>query len=179
VKSSEAQSMPETHEQYLLRLGSYIEGQDPIAIQSQTAPNLAQLIAGLSAEQLSVRPSPEKWSATEVLAHMAEDEIATAWRYRQMIERDGGPLSGFDQDLWATLGNYAAWPPHDALELFRLLREANLRMLATLSPEQWERSGQHAERGRLTVRALARHMAAHDINHLRQIETLLRPAPHL
>jgi hypothetical protein len=46
-------------------------------------------------------------------------------------------------------------------------------MLESLSPEQWKRSGDHAERGGLTVVDLARHMAAHDINHLRQIERLL------
>jgi uncharacterized damage-inducible protein DinB len=165
--------MPESHEQYLLRLASYVECQDPLAIQSQTAVKLAQLIAGFSAEQLSARRQPDKWSVTEILAHMAEDEIATAWRYRQMIEHDGVPLAGFDQDLWARLGNYANWLAQDALELFRLLRDANLRVFAALSPEQWEHSGEHAERGRLTVRDLARHMAAHDINHLRQVETLL------
>ena len=61
----------------------------------------------------------------------------------------------------------------DALGLFRLLREANLRMLSALLPEEWERSGNHAERGNLTVRELVRHMASHDINHIKQIERLL------
>ena len=67
-----------------------------------------------------------------------------------MIEHDGVTLYGFDQELWARLGNYAMWNASEALELFRLLREANLRMLHTLSPEQWERSGSHVERGTLT-----------------------------
>ena len=90
-----------------------------------------------------------------------------------MIEHDGVVLYGFDQELWAQLGNYATWNARDALELFRLLREANLRMLHALLSEQWERSGGHVERGTLTVRELARHMAAHDINHTKQIEQLL------
>ena len=90
-----------------------------------------------------------------------------------MIEHDGETLQGFDQDLWARLGNYGSWEAREALELFRLLREANLRMLNALSPQQWERSGDHVERGKLTVRDLARHMAAHDINHIKQIESML------
>lgn len=90
-----------------------------------------------------------------------------------MIEHDGETLLGFDQDLWARLGNYATWKAGDALELFRLLREANLRMLSALLPEEWERSGNHVERGNLNVRELVRHMAAHDVNHLKQIERLL------
>ncbi len=46
----------------------------------------ATLIANRSAEQLMSRPRPDKWSVAEILAHLAEDEIATAWRYRQMVE---------------------------------------------------------------------------------------------
>lgn len=69
-------------------------------------------------------------SVRAILAHLAEDELVTSWRYRQMIEHCGATLLGFDQDEWARLGDYDAWTPRGALEMFRLLREANLRMLA-------------------------------------------------
>jgi DinB family protein len=58
--------------------------------------------------------------------------------------------------------------------MFRLLREANLRLLTRLTPKEWQCEGNHEERGRMTVRDLARHMVAHDINHILQIERLLR-----
>jgi hypothetical protein len=165
--------MHETVEQYRMRLAGYVEGEDPLAIQRETPASLARLIDGVSDQQVRHRPSPEKWSIVEILAHLAEDELVTSWRYRQMIEHDGETLLGFDQELWARLGNYAAWNARDALELFRLLREVNLRMLSALSPQEWERSGNHVERGNLTVRELVHHMAAHDINHVKQIEKLL------
>jgi hypothetical protein len=104
---------------------------------------------------------------------MAEDEIVSHWRYRQMIEIDGVPLSSFDQDLWARLGSYGSRTPAESLTLFRLLREANLHMLALLTPEEWQRSGTHAERGKITVEDLARHMAGHDKNHIGQICRIL------
>jgi len=166
-------SIGESAQQYRERLASYIEGKDPLSIQRQSPTQLADLIAGLSAEQLAFRPADGNWSIVEILAHLADDEIATYWRYRQMVEHDGVQLSGFDQELWARLGNYQTWGSDEALALFRLLRNANLRLLESLSAEQWQRSGHHAERGRLTVADLARHMAAHDINHLRQIKRLL------
>lgn len=147
--------MTETIEQYHQRLAAYIEGKNPLAIQRQTAAQLAALIAVASAQELTRRPAAGKWSVVEIIAHLAEDEIASSWRYRQMIEHDGCSLAGFDQDLWAHLGEYANWKASEALELFRLLRETNLRMLDALSPPQWECSGQHAERGRLTVSDLA------------------------
>jgi uncharacterized damage-inducible protein DinB len=134
---------------------------------------VAQLVAKASAQQLTTRPSPNKWSIGEILAHLAEDESVTAWRYRQMVEHNGIALPGFDQDMWARLGNYASRPPHESLSLFRLLREANLQFLHQLTPEQWECFGIHAERGRITVRDLAAHMAGHDANHLEQIRKIL------
>ena len=158
---------------YQARILAYSEGKDPIAMQREMPELLAQAITGASAEMLRRKPAPGKWSVLEILAHLADDEVATAWRYRQILEHHGGPLAPFDQDLWAKLGDYAAWEPKDSLALFRLLREANLRLLAQLTPEQWEAHGIHAERGRITVKELARHMAGHDRNHLDQIRSLL------
>ena len=121
------------------------------------------------------RPAPGKWSVRAILAHLAEDELASSWRYRQMIENSGVPLAGFDQDEWARLGDYERWTAREGLEMFSMLREANLRMLARLTPAEWDRHGIHAERGRMTVRDLARHMAGHDVNHILQIQRLLEP----
>jgi hypothetical protein len=90
-----------------------------------------------------------------------------------MVEHNGIELAGFDQDLWARLGSYASRAPQESLDLFRLLREANLHFLRQLAPEQWECVGIHAERGRITVRDLATHMAGHDANHIEQIRKLL------
>ena len=84
--------MSETDEQYQRRLAEYTRGKDPLEIQRQTPARLAQMIDGLSAEQLTLRPAPDKWSIVEILAHLAEDELATSWRYRQMIEHDGATL---------------------------------------------------------------------------------------
>lgn len=168
-----ASSQPETAEEYRKRLAAYVEGKDPLQMQHEAPKILSQLIAGCTGQELRRRPAAGKWSVLEILAHLADDEIATSWRYRQMIEHSGKEMPSFDQDEWARLGAYSFWEANDALELFRRLREANLRMLAGLSREEWEREGQHAERGRITVRDLARHMAGHDMNHIGQIRRIL------
>jgi len=164
--------MPDTPD-YLARIRSHAQGKDPLATQAKSPALIAELLGNVPAEKLTARPAPDKWSVTEILAHLAEDEIATAWRYRQMVEHSGIALAGFDQDLWANLGNYAARDGHDSLALFRLLREANLHFLRALTPEQWECFGVHAERGRITVRELANHMVGHDANHIAQIQKIL------
>jgi hypothetical protein len=165
--------MAETPEQYKARFAAYVAGRDPVAMQREAPRTLANLVESVAEGKLRCRPAPGKWSVTEILAHLAEDELTSTWRYRQMLEHDGPQLPGFDQNLWAQLGDYGSWKPQDALTMFRLLREANLRMFAQLTPEQWQCHGVHSERGKLTVRDLCRHMAAHDINHIDQVQKIL------
>ena len=78
--------MPDTND-YLTRIRDYAQGKDPLELQKQTPTVLTELVAKTSDEQLTKRLSTDKWSVGEILAHLAEDEIATAWRYRQMVEQ--------------------------------------------------------------------------------------------
>lgn len=162
-----------TAEHYKARLAAYVKDEDPIAMQREAPRVLARLIEGVPTERLKQSAAPGKWSIGAILAHLVEDEIASSWRYRQMIENSGVTLPGFDQDLWARLGDYDSWEPHTALEMYGHLREANLRMLTNLTPEEWQRLGIHSERGRMTVKDLASHMAGHDINHIEQVRKIL------
>ncbi len=159
--------------EYKARILSYVEGQDPIAIQRGTLDSLVQLLEGVPESKLRERPAADKWSVAELLAHLADAEIAASWRYRQMIEHSGCPLAPYHQDLWNKLGNNASRPPADALQLFRLLRQANFRMFEQLTPEQWRCYGVHAERGEMTVRDLALQIAGHDVNHVEQVRKIV------
>lgn len=159
--------------QYLERIAGLAQNKDPLEIQANTAPVLAALIQPVAEVRLQRRPASDKWSVIEIIAHLAEDELVASWRYRQMLEHPGCSLTGFDQDKWAAYGRYEEWSSHEALDMFRLLRNANLRMLRSLTPEEWLCFGEHAERGRIDVRSLAFHMAGHDLNHLNQIRVLL------
>jgi hypothetical protein len=163
----------ETPEQYKARILGLMEGKDAVAVQRETASRLAKLVEGVSGGQLSKRPAPDKWSVSEILVHLAEAEVSCFWRYRQMIEHNGATIIPFDQDLWYKLGDYPARDAEESLQLFRLMRDANLRMFDRLTAEQWQSGGVHTERGPMTVADLARQMAGHDINHIAQVETLV------
>jgi hypothetical protein len=162
-----------TAAEYKARILSYVQGKDPVAVQRETPELLAQAIKGVSDDNLRRRPAPDKWSVNELLAHFAEAEMGAFWRYRQMIEHNGCPLPSYDQELWSTLGDYPSQDPNDSLQLFTLLRRANLGMLGRLTPEQWKSYGVHTERGEMSVRDLALQIAGHDVNHLQQVRAIL------
>ena len=162
-----------TAAEYKARILSYMEGKDLIAVQRETPAVLAKLIDGVPEDKLRTRPAPDKWSVAELLAHFAEAEMGAFWRYRQMIEHNGSQLLSYDQELWSRLGDYSSTDPADSLQLFTLLRRANLGMFERLTPEEWQSHGVHTERGEMSVRELATQIAGHDLNHLEQVRKIL------
>ncbi len=162
-----------TAAEYKARILSYIEGKDPVAVQRETPEVLAKLVGGVSKDKLRARPAADKWSVAELLAHFAEAEMGAFWRYRQMIEHNGSQLLSYDQELWSRLGDYGSTDPNDSLQLFTLLRLANVGMFDRLTPEEWQRHGLHSERGEMSVRDLATQIAGHDLNHLQQVKAIL------
>jgi DinB superfamily len=165
--------MKETPRQYTERILGYANGKRPLIVLAATARKLDRLIRGVSMTKLCKRPAPEKWSVSEIIAHLADGEIVGGFRLRLILGSPGAPIIAYDQDKWVTSGHYDERDPRKSVELFRVLREANLALLESLAPEQWKDYGIHSERGRESIEHIARMFAGHDINHLRQIEKIL------
>ena len=167
--------MNETVQQYTERILSYTDGQDSLKVQAATAKKLDRLVKGVSPAKLRKRPAPEKWSVSEILAHLADVEIVIGWRMRSILGAPGTNVQAYDQNAWVTALHYEKRDPRLALTQIRVLREANLAMLKTLTPEQWKQFGLHSERGQESIERIVRMVAGHDLNHLQQIERILTP----
>lgn len=165
--------MKETVQEYVQRIQGKLAGQDPLKVQSTTAKKLARLISGATSAKLRKRPAPAKWSVAEIVAHLADVEIAVSWRIRSILGAPGTPVQAFDQDAWVVAGHYGKRDARKSLEQFRVLRETNLALYKMLAPEQWKHYGMHAERGEESVERIVQILAGHDINHLEQVEQLL------
>jgi uncharacterized damage-inducible protein DinB len=167
--------MPETAQQYTQRILANAQGQNPIKLQSATNRKLTRLVKGVSTAKLRKRPAPDKWSVAEILAHLADVEIVIGWRMRSILGAPGTPVQAYDQNAWVIAGHYEKRDPRESLELHRAIREANLALLKSLSPDQWKLYGQHAERGQESIEHIVRMVAGHDVNHIQQIERILTP----
>lgn len=147
---------------------------DVLKRQEATLTRLPALVEGLSEAELAWRPAPHKWSAKEIVCHLADVELMYGARYRWVLAEDQPLLIPFDQDRFAQVLDYTGDDLQAALEQFRVLRRRNLSLLERLLPSRGERTGVHQERGALTLRSIAESIAAHDDNHLRQIEERIR-----
>jgi len=165
--------MSETPQQYSARIMKMIEGKDPFKTQSATPKKLESLVQGAPPSKLQKRPAPDKWSVAEILAHLADTEIVVGWRVRSILAAPGTPIQAFDQDAWAAAGNYAKRDARKSIEQFRAVRDANLALYKSLSPDQWKHFGMHAERGEESLTRILHMMAGHDVNHISQIEQSL------
>jgi hypothetical protein len=165
--------MNEAPQQYTQRILGYVEGKRPLAVQAATAKKLDRLIKGVPTAKLRNRPAPEKWSVSEIIAHLADGEIVGGFRMRLILGFPGILIVAYDQDKWVTSGHYDKRDPRKSVEQFRVLREANLALLKSLKPEQWKHYGMHSERGQESIEKIVRMFAGHDINHLQQIEKIL------
>lgn len=126
--------MQETPQQYTRRILGYIEGKKPVEILAATPRQLARLVKGVSRKKLSQRPAPDKWSVTEILAHLADSELVYGFRIRMILEASGTPIQGIDQDAWAKFSDYAKHDPVLSLEALGITRKRLVLLLKSLPP---------------------------------------------
>jgi hypothetical protein len=165
--------MNETAQQYVQRITAHVKGKQPLAVQAATANKLERLIKGVPTSTLRKRPAADKWSASEIVAHLGDAEIVIGFRMRLILGAPGSPIAAYDQDSWVTSGHYEKRDPRKSVEQFTVVREANLALLKSLTAEQWKHYGMHSERGQETIEHIVHMTAGHDINHLQQIERIL------
>ena len=125
-----------------------LDGRPVVEILRTTPTALQSMIAGLSADALSMPPAPGKWSVREILAHLADCELVFGFRLRQALEQPGSVITPFDQDVWAR--HYHAYSAADALRTWTALREWNLALLTAVSETDYANTVTHPERGQMT-----------------------------
>jgi hypothetical protein len=84
-------------------------------------------------------------------------------------------VQAYDQNAWVISGHYEKRDPRMSVEIHRVVREANLALLKSLTPDQWKHYCQHAERGQESIEHIVRMVAGHDFNHIHQIERIVKP----
>jgi tRNA-binding protein len=165
--------MAETVQEYTARILSLAGEADPLEVLATTPARVGALIAGRPVDDLRWSPAPGRWSIAEILAHLADAEIVFAYRVRMILSASGTPIQAYDQNDWSRAQRAEDSDPHASLALFAAIRASMVRLLESLSDEELDRYGVHAERGHESARRLMRLYSGHDRNHVGQIERLL------
>ncbi len=150
------------------------EIQPAISLLAKTPQLLQTLLGDLPAELLHWKPKPERWSISEVLAHLADLEHVYAERVQRMVAEDSPPIAKYDLAGAAARGEYSRGSAGENLEHFTRTRRSSLAILIGLPASAGSRTGVHSELGTITLAHMLNEWANHDLGHLRQIAELYR-----
>jgi hypothetical protein len=141
-----------------------------------SAPRLLfEVCSGASPERMSRPLAPGKWSPLQILQHLVGgDKEALLPRIEKILNEDHPFLASYDQDLWMKqYGDVFNRKAVSLLDEYARLREKTMVLLFDLDLAGWHRTGQHEERGDITLFELASYFAHHDEHHRRQIAEFL------
>jgi hypothetical protein len=149
---------------------SYLGSRDAREVIGETAQRLEALLQQIGPARASERPAPGKWSAREIVCHLADSELVFAFRLRQIVSETAPVVQPLDQEKWANV--YGAYDTAQAMAVFAVVRRWNIALVDSLAPEAFQRTLTHPERGAITFQTIIETMGGHDVNHLQQIEAI-------
>ena len=153
----------------------HLEGRDPRDVIASTPQRLHELADRIGPAQITDAPAPGKWSARDILCHLADCEIVFAFRLRQALAEDHHVIQPFDQNLWAK--TYGGGDAAAALATFAAVRAWNIALLQHVTPAQLQKRVTHPERGEMPFDAIVETMGGHDLNHVKQLARIAERQP--
>lgn len=148
------------------------ERQEMISQYAAGYVEVTKSLEGFSADSLTAHPLPGKWSACEIVQHLADSEMTSAIRLRLLLVEDRPEIKGYDQAAYAVRLGYNQRDMAPALDAFRAARATTSQLLAVMTDDDWQREGTHTESGRYTTEDWLRIYAAHAHDHAAQIRRL-------
>jgi hypothetical protein len=150
--------------------GADLGAREPLEALGDTPGRIRELVQCWSNDRLEQSYAPGKWSARQVLVHLAQTELALGTRARFALSQDGYTAQAFSQDDWMPIDAHT--DAATALDVYTSLRRMNLMMWRALTPDQRSRTFAHPEYGTLTIWWIAAQLAGHDIHHLKQLAAI-------
>jgi hypothetical protein len=145
---------------------------DLIAKYAAGYDEVAGALEGFPKDKLTANLIPGKWSAAEIVQHLADSEMTSAMRLRRLLAEDNPVIQGYDQDQYAARLRYNERDIAPALEALRAARATTAQLIERMTEEDWRREGTHTESGRYTAEDWLRIYAAHAHGHADQIRRL-------
>ena len=129
---------------------------------------VVRALEGISEAELDRRPAPGKWTAREIVHHLADSEMTSAIRLRRLIAEDNPVIVGYDQEEFARRLRYDR-PIAASLGALKAARETTCEILDRLADADWQRTGTHSESGPYSVLKWLEIYAVHAHDHADQI----------
>ena len=129
-------------------------------------------LEGFPEEQLTAHPIAGKWSACEIVQHLADSEMTSAIRLRRILAEEKPAIQSYDQDYFAQRLKYNERDMQPALDVLRGVHTSTAQLLRMMNEDDWKREGTHPEHKSYTAEDWLRIYSGHARNHAAQIRSL-------
>jgi len=124
-----------------------------------------ELILSLNEEKLNYRYAANKWTIKEILVHIIDVERIYTYRALRFARNDQTELPGFEQDDYTLHSQANTRSLESILGEYEAVRYATIALFNGLPEDAFLRRGT-ANNNKATVRALAYHIAGHELHHM-------------
>jgi len=148
--------------------------QAPLLLLEKTPILVETMLRDLPGDVLQWKPAADRWSISEVLAHLVHAELVFCGRVRRFVAEESPALEVFEQPDPAGPKAYSRGAAGEHLAEFAGARRAAVALLRSLPGFAGARTAQHSAIGHITLSQMMNEWASHDLGHLRQIAELYR-----
>jgi hypothetical protein len=129
---------------------------------------VAAALEGASDKELDARPAPGKWTAREIVHHLADSEMTSAVRLRLLVAEENAAIRAYDEKAFASKLHYDR-PIANSLLAFQAARLATGDLLDAMTEAEFAKTGTHPEHGPYGVDRWLEIYAEHAHKHADQI----------
>jgi uncharacterized damage-inducible protein DinB len=143
-----------------------------IAAIEQTPKNLRAAVNGLSAQQLDTPYRDGGWTVRQVAHHVPDSHMNAYIRFKLGLTEDEPTIKPYEEDRWAKLADTQATPIEVSLALLDSLHDRWVRLLRSLSVDDWKRTFRHPEMGTMPLEKSLGLYAWHGKHHVAHVTEL-------
>jgi hypothetical protein len=114
------------------------------------------------------------WTARQVIHHVADSHINSYVRFRLALTEDTPTIKPYDENQWAALEDASSAPPELSLQLIEALHGRWVRLLTSLTGEQWARKLRHPQTGEVDLNFMLALYAWHGRHHVGHLKLVSR-----
>ena len=149
---------------------SDLNDRNPLEALADTPNQIRALTDRWTSSQFERTYAPGKWTARQILIHLAQTEMALGTRARMALCTSSYAAQSFDQNHW--IARDGGISGVDALNALLAMSAMNRALFQSLSAADRATAFTHPEYGAISVDWLIHQMAGHQIHHLRQLEAI-------
>lgn len=133
---------------------------------------LREAVRGLDDRQLDTPYRPDGWTVRQVVHHVPDSHLNAYTRFKLALTEQTPVIKPYDEDAWVRTGDVRTTPIETSLVLVEALHDRWVRLLETVTPEEFERGLTHPVNGMMNLHQLLALYQWHGKHHVAHITAL-------